>query len=230
MRRLAARRICRSCGCNADAVDVGGRVRARCGGPLVQRTDDGEAVVRERLRVYQRQTPSRSSTTIRRGRRSGRSTATSRPTSWRRDDARPSRHRGRPGRAGRRSDLRDRLPVARGDREVRAANRLVARGARGAGRDGGPGVTTAELDRLAEALVRAAGAEPAFKGYTAIPATMCASVNEQVVHGIPSRRGCSGRATSSRSTWASSSTASTATSAVTVPVGAVGRRRRSCCG
>ena len=51
-----------------------------------------------------------------------------------------------------------------------------------------PGVTTADLDAAAEKMVRAAGAEPAFKGYRGYPATLCASVNEQVVHGIPSAR------------------------------------------
>ena len=51
-----------------------------------------------------------------------------------------------------------------------------------------PGVTTAELDELAERRLREAGAEPAFKGYHGYPATICASVNEQVVHGIPSAR------------------------------------------
>ncbi len=51
-----------------------------------------------------------------------------------------------------------------------------------------PGVTTEVLDVSAEALVRAAGAEPAFKGYHGYPATVCVSVNEQVVHGIPSKR------------------------------------------
>jgi methionyl aminopeptidase len=50
-----------------------------------------------------------------------------------------------------------------------------------------PGVTTADLDEAAELKVRAAGAEPAFKGYRGYPATLCASVNEQVIHGIPSR-------------------------------------------
>lgn len=49
-----------------------------------------------------------------------------------------------------------------------------------------PGVTTEDLDRVAEERVRAAGAEPAFKGYHGYPATICASLNEQVVHGIPS--------------------------------------------
>jgi len=51
-----------------------------------------------------------------------------------------------------------------------------------------PGVTTDELDRLAEAEIRARGAQPAFKGYRGYPKTLCASVNEQVVHGIPSKR------------------------------------------
>ena len=49
-----------------------------------------------------------------------------------------------------------------------------------------PGVTTADLDAVAEKLVRAGGGEPAFKGYRGYPATLCASVNDQVVHGIPS--------------------------------------------
>ena len=51
-----------------------------------------------------------------------------------------------------------------------------------------PGVTTAEVDAVAERRLREAGAEPAFKGYHGFPATICASVNEQVVHGIPSSR------------------------------------------
>jgi methionyl aminopeptidase len=51
-----------------------------------------------------------------------------------------------------------------------------------------PGVTTLELDTEAEKLVRAAGAEPAFKGYRGFPSTLCVSVNEEVVHGIPSKR------------------------------------------
>lgn len=49
-----------------------------------------------------------------------------------------------------------------------------------------PGVTTAEVDALAERRLREAGAEPAFKGYHGYPSTICASLNEQVVHGIPS--------------------------------------------
>ncbi|EHQ87485.1 type I methionyl aminopeptidase [Desulfosporosinus youngiae] len=51
-----------------------------------------------------------------------------------------------------------------------------------------PGVTTLELDRIAEKYIRAQGAIPAFKGYNGFPATLCTSVNEQVVHGIPGLR------------------------------------------
>ena len=52
----------------------------------------------------------------------------------------------------------------------------------------GPGVTTAELDAFAERRVRAAGGVPAFKGYHGFPATLCISVNEEVIHGIPGPR------------------------------------------
>lgn len=49
-----------------------------------------------------------------------------------------------------------------------------------------PGISTLELDRLAESEVRKRGARPAFKGYRGFPATICASLNEELVHGIPS--------------------------------------------
>ena len=52
----------------------------------------------------------------------------------------------------------------------------------------GPGVSTAELDELAEKRIRQAGATPAFKGYHGYPATICASINDEVIHGIPSGR------------------------------------------
>jgi methionine aminopeptidase len=51
-----------------------------------------------------------------------------------------------------------------------------------------PGVTTADLDAMAEKRIAKAGAEPAFKGYHGYPATICASINEEVIHGIPSGR------------------------------------------
>ncbi|AUI63303.1 type I methionyl aminopeptidase [Amycolatopsis sp. BJA-103] len=50
-----------------------------------------------------------------------------------------------------------------------------------------PGATTADLDELAEQTIRDAGAVPSFKGYHGFPASICASVNEQIVHGIPSK-------------------------------------------
>ncbi len=51
-----------------------------------------------------------------------------------------------------------------------------------------PGMTTLDLDTLTEACIRDLGGVPAFKGYRNYPKTLCASVNEQVVHGIPSKR------------------------------------------
>jgi methionyl aminopeptidase len=51
-----------------------------------------------------------------------------------------------------------------------------------------PGVTTAELDSEAELFIRSHGAIPAFKGYRGYPATLCTSVNQEVIHGIPGPR------------------------------------------
>jgi len=51
-----------------------------------------------------------------------------------------------------------------------------------------PGTTTADLDRIAREKIEGAGARPAFLGYRGFPATLCASVNEEVVHGIPGNR------------------------------------------
>lgn len=51
-----------------------------------------------------------------------------------------------------------------------------------------PGVSTAELDRFAENETRKAGAVPAFKGYRGFPASLCTSINDEIVHGIPSRK------------------------------------------
>ena len=52
----------------------------------------------------------------------------------------------------------------------------------------GPGITTKELDKLAEELIFSYGTKPAFKGYNNFPAVLCISVNEQIVHGVPSDR------------------------------------------
>ncbi len=51
-----------------------------------------------------------------------------------------------------------------------------------------PGITTLELDRVAEEMTHKRKARPAFKGYHGFPATLCTSINEEVVHGIPSKR------------------------------------------
>ncbi len=72
--------------------------------------------------------------------------------------------------------------------QMRRANVLVAEVLAELASMVAPGVTTADLDAKAEQLVRAAGAEPAFKGYRGYPATLCASVNDEVVHGIPAQR------------------------------------------
>lgn len=51
-----------------------------------------------------------------------------------------------------------------------------------------PGITTKELDQVAEEYILLKGARPAFKGYRGFPATLCISINEEVVHGIPGQR------------------------------------------
>lgn len=51
-----------------------------------------------------------------------------------------------------------------------------------------PGLTTQELDKLAQELIFNHGAQPAFKGYQGFPATLCTSINEQIVHALPSTR------------------------------------------
>ncbi|MDN5344421.1 MAG: methionyl aminopeptidase [Clostridia bacterium] len=68
---------------------------------------------------------------------------------------------------------------------MREAGRIVARTLAKLQEHIAPGLTTAELDRIAEDFIRAQDAVPAFKGYRGFPASICASVNEEVVHGIP---------------------------------------------
>ncbi len=71
---------------------------------------------------------------------------------------------------------------------MREAGRISARALRLVGEAVRPGISTAELDAIAEESIRSAGAIPAFKGYHGFPATLCTSLNSQVVHGIPSPR------------------------------------------
>jgi methionyl aminopeptidase len=72
--------------------------------------------------------------------------------------------------------------------KMRAAGRLVGEVLTELTARVAPGVTTSALDEVAEELIRRAGAIPAFKGYHGYPATICASINEEVIHGIPSGR------------------------------------------
>lgn len=70
---------------------------------------------------------------------------------------------------------------------MREAGRVTARALRAVGEAVVPGVTTRELDEVAVEVIRAAGAKPAFLGYHGFPATICASRNCEVVHGIPGK-------------------------------------------
>ena len=71
---------------------------------------------------------------------------------------------------------------------MREAGRVTAAALRAVREAVRPGVTTGELDALAEDVIRSAGAAPAFKGYHGFPASLCTSVNAEVVHGIPGKR------------------------------------------
>ncbi len=71
---------------------------------------------------------------------------------------------------------------------MRAAGRITAEALIRVGEAVRPGVTTAELDAIARRLIESSGAVPAFLGYNGYPATICASINDEVVHGIPSDR------------------------------------------
>jgi methionyl aminopeptidase len=70
---------------------------------------------------------------------------------------------------------------------MREAGRVTARALRAVGDAVRPGVTTRELDDVAVAVIREAGARPAFLGYHGFPATICASRNCEIVHGIPGK-------------------------------------------
>ncbi len=69
--------------------------------------------------------------------------------------------------------------------KMRAAGLVVAAALEAMREAVAPGVSTADLDAIAERVIRDAGAVPSFKGYQGFPASICSSVNEQVVHAIP---------------------------------------------
>jgi methionyl aminopeptidase len=72
--------------------------------------------------------------------------------------------------------------------KMRRAGQIVARTIEQLQVAVAPGMTTAHLDALAEQTIRGMGAVPSFKGYRGFPGTICTSLNEQVVHGIPGKR------------------------------------------
>ncbi len=71
---------------------------------------------------------------------------------------------------------------------MRAAGLVVGGALKVLAEAAGPGLTTRELDALAEDYIRGCGATPSFKGYHGFPATICVSVNDEIVHGIPGDR------------------------------------------
>lgn len=71
---------------------------------------------------------------------------------------------------------------------MRAAGKVVARAIEAAREEIMPGIRTADLDALVERVIRGAGCVPSFKGYRGFPGSICASLNEEVVHGIPGDR------------------------------------------
>jgi len=78
------------------------------------------------------------------------------------------------------------LKTAREIELLRSAGRIAAEALAWAGRNAVPGRTTGELDAGVEEIIRSHGATPEFKGYHGFPASICASINDEIVHGIPS--------------------------------------------
>ena len=72
--------------------------------------------------------------------------------------------------------------------QMRRSNLIVAEVFQGLKKVIGPGISTQELDRITESIILLKGAVPAFKGYRGFPASLCISINEEIVHGIPSQR------------------------------------------
>ena len=80
------------------------------------------------------------------------------------------------------------LKTAREIALMREACRISAGALKLAGEAVEPGVSTEEIDRIAENYIRSQGAVPNFKGYNGFPATACISINNEVIHGIPSKK------------------------------------------
>ena len=179
MRRLAGRLVCRAASHPYHVTDAPPTVPGVCdidGSELYQRDDDREDVVRNRVAVFERDTMP--------VREHYRALGTPVVTI---DGARPPR--GRRGRSRRRrARAGGRMILRKSRRELErmaAAGSVVARTLALLRERARPGVTTGELDRAAEDFIREQGGVPTFKGYHGFPASICASPNDMVVHGIP---------------------------------------------
>ncbi|MDR7302493.1 type I methionyl aminopeptidase [Haloactinomyces albus] len=107
---------------------------------------------------------------------------------------------------------------------MRASGLLVARALAEVTAHAKPGVSTGELDAVAEQVIRDAGAIPSFKGYHGFPASICTSVNEKVVHGIPSEQEILGDGDMVSVDCGAILDGWHGDSAVTLPIGEVGPR------
>ena len=71
---------------------------------------------------------------------------------------------------------------------MREAGRILAMVHQELGKQIRPGMSTLDVDRIGEEMIRSYGCEPSFKGYCGYPGSICVSVNEEVVHGIPNAK------------------------------------------
>jgi methionyl aminopeptidase len=92
-----------------------------------------------------------------------------------------------------------------------------------------PGVTTKDLDAFAERYTAEHGARPAFKGYMGYPCSLCTSINQEVVHGIPSERRALKEGDILSMDFGVELDGYYADAALTVPVGKLRRSVRNCC-
>ena len=177
MRRLTGRRVCRQCGTAFHLVSA---PRRRPAGATSAAASSTSATTTRRPRW-----PAASTCTRRRPRPC--STTTASAACWRGGRRGPGRRRGRPIR--RRSRSRWRVILLKSARELAHMRRGGTHPRRGAGpaaRTGAPGISTKEIDADVEAFIVSRGAPPGLQGLPGLPATVCISINEEVVHGIPS--------------------------------------------
>ena len=188
-RRLGSRMICEDCGHNADGKETdAGAAAACCGGKLTQRADDNARSCCERFKIYQRATQAAGGLLSRAADVPVDQRRADGWIAWRRIWRRRSRRSATAPNARAEASA---VIVCRSAAELermREAGRLVGEVLTELAAAVAPGVSTADLDELAEKRIRQAGATPAFKGYHGYPATICASINDEVIHGIPSGR------------------------------------------